>query len=209
MYSESDDGGYCKYCVLFARGGPGIELGVLVSRPLIDFKRASEKLSDHFHKKFHKAAVQDAESFSTVMKDASVGVGNLLSSQRGRLVAHNCQKLTSIAETILFCGRQGFALKGHRDDGTSIDLDDTVNHGNFLALLRFRVQAGDKVLGKHLETAARNARYASKTVQNEMIEISGNIVQRKILQMVKKAGFFFVIADEATDTANDEQLSIC
>ena len=83
-----------------------------------------------------------------------------------------------------------------------------MNHGNFLALLRFRVRAGDKVLEEHLKTAARNARYTSKTVQNEMIEISGNIVQRKILQMVKKAGFFSVIVDEATNSANDEQLSI-
>ena len=27
--------------------------------------------------------------------------------------------------------------------------------------------------------------------------------------MVRKAGFFAVIADEATDTANDEQLGVC
>ncbi len=34
-------------------------------------------------------------------------------------------------------------------------------------------------------------------------ETSGNIILRKLIQMVKKAGFFSVIA------ANDEQLSIC
>ena len=29
VYSESEDVGYCKYCVLFARDGPTMELGVL------------------------------------------------------------------------------------------------------------------------------------------------------------------------------------
>lgn len=183
VYSESENGGYCKYCVLFARGSSALALGTLVTRPLIDFKRATEKISDHFQKKFHKAAVQEAESFSAV--------DHCLSSHRSRLADQNRLKLTSIVETILFCGRQGFALRGHRDDGTSID--DIISHGNFLALLRFRVQAGDKVLEEHIETAGRNARYTSKTVQNEMMEISGNIVRRKILQMVKKAGFFSVI----------------
>lgn len=110
VYSESEDGGYCKFCVLFARSGPTLELGVLVNRPLINFKRATQKLSDHFHnKKFHKAAVQEVESFSAVMKDPSIGVDHRLSSHRSRLAAQNHLKLTSIAETVHFCGRQGFA----------------------------------------------------------------------------------------------------
>ena len=66
VYSEYDNGGYC---VLFARGGPIKALGALVNKPLIDFKRATEKLSDHFAKKFHKTAVELAESFSVVMKN--------------------------------------------------------------------------------------------------------------------------------------------
>ena len=37
VYSELQDGGYCKYCVLFARDGLNITLGALVNRPLIDF----------------------------------------------------------------------------------------------------------------------------------------------------------------------------
>ena len=43
VYSESDDGGFCNYCVLFARADPRKELDVLVNRPLIDYKRATEK----------------------------------------------------------------------------------------------------------------------------------------------------------------------
>ena len=50
--------------------------------------------------------------------------------------------------------------------------------------------------------------YTSKTVQNEMITICGDIIRSKLIKMVQNAGFFSVIADEATDVANDEQLSI-
>ena len=50
--------------------------------------------------------------------------------------------------------------------------------------------------------------YTSKEIQNEMIGVCGDIIRNKILQRIRKAQFFSVIADEATDTANDEQLSI-
>lgn len=51
VYSETEYGGHYKYCMLLAQDGPAVELGVLVNRPLIDLKRATENLSDHFHYK--------------------------------------------------------------------------------------------------------------------------------------------------------------
>ena len=67
MYSESTNGGYCKFCVLFATRGPYIEFGVLVNKPLTNFKKANEKLDQHFFgKEFHKAAVQTAMLFQKV-----------------------------------------------------------------------------------------------------------------------------------------------
>ena len=74
VYSESEDGGYCKFCVLFGKCGPTMkEFGVLVNRPLIDYKRATEKLTEHFHgKKFHKAALQSATAFMTSVNNPNV-----------------------------------------------------------------------------------------------------------------------------------------
>ena len=45
--------------------------------------------------------------------------------------------------------------------------------------------------------------------RSQMIAICGDIIRSKLIKMIQKAGFFSVIADEATDVANDEQLSIC
>ena len=109
---------------------------------------------------------------------------------------------------MLLCGRQGIAFCGHHDDRPSMEEHPDRNHGNFLALLHFRIQAGDKVLYSHLKSAPGNATYTSKNVQNELIGICGDIIRNKILDKICKAGYFSVIADEATDISNDEQLSI-
>ena len=40
VYSESQSGGYCKYCVLFGKTEPTVkELGVFVTRPFTNFKK--------------------------------------------------------------------------------------------------------------------------------------------------------------------------
>jgi len=51
------------------------------------------------------------------------------------------------------------------------------NDGNFRALLRLRMCAGDVVFQQHLESAPRNALYRSKTIQNEALtDMSAMIV---------------------------------
>ena len=78
------------------------------------------------------------------------------------------------------------------------------NHGNFWALLKFRMEAGDFILSEHLDTAAQNATYTSPTIQNQLIDIIGSQIRQKILNRVKGAGWFTVIADEVTDVSNKE-----
>ena len=213
VYSESDNGEYCKYCVLFGKCGPTMkEFGILVNRPLIDFKRASQKLKQHFHcskgKKFHQAAAEQALAFLSVKDNPELAIDCCLNSQRSKIITENQLKLKSIAETVIFLGRQGLSFRGHRDDSPAVEENPCANHGNFLALLQFRIHAGDSILEDHLKSAASNAIYTSKTIQNELISICGDLIRREILQRIRKVGFFSIIADEATDVANDEQLSI-
>ena len=71
-------------------------------------------------------------------------------------VTSNRKKLASIIDTIVFCGRQHILLHGHRDNITDLERDAAENHGNFWALLKFRIEAGD-VLGDHLSLGFKNA----------------------------------------------------
>ena len=212
VYSKSQNGGYCKYCILFGKHEPSVkELGIFVTKPFTNFKKATEQLGGHFHgtgiskgSKTHHNAMQDATTFMMAMEKKGSRIDHHLSSLQSKQVEENRLKIRSIAETIVFCGRQGIALRGHRDDRPSVEEDPAKNHGNFLALLQFR----DKVLSDHLKSAGGNATYTSKTIQNELIEICGDIIRDKILAKIRQAKYFSVIADEATDVSNDEQLSI-
>lgn len=112
---------------------------------------------------------------------------------------------SSVAKCVHFCGKQCIALRGHRDDSTA---DQNGNRGNFLALLELRVDSGDEVLKKHLATCSANARYSSKTIQNQLIMLIGDHIKDSIIQEIKEAKDFPILCDEVTDNANLEQLSL-
>ena len=82
------------------------------------------------------------------------------------------------------------------------------NEGNFIELVCFQAETDD-VLHRHLDNAPQNARYTSKTVQNDLIDIIGTSIRADILSEVKQAKFYYVIADEVVDIYNMEQLPVC
>ena len=79
--------------------------------------------------------------------------------------------MQSIVETIILCGRQNIALRGHRDSSLEVEKDPSAPHGNFWALLEFRVSSGDVSLQDHLANAPGNAKYTSPDIQNQVIDI--------------------------------------
>ena len=214
VYSEKDNGGYCKFCVLFGRAPYSVQSlnSTLVTCPLINFKKASDRLREHFcgTSKYHLHAAEMATDFKATMEDKLVPIDQQISTVRAREVASNRKKIESVAETIILCGRQGISLRRHRDDWKRLEDSPHSNPGNFIALLKFRAHGGDTVLSDHLRTASahRNALYTSKTIQNEIINICGDIIREAILADVREAIFFTIMADEATDSANDEQLAV-
>ena len=212
IYSKQENGGYCLPCVLFAPTGGyhGSNPGVLVNRPLTTFGKALELLRKHAAKEHHLTAMVRTDEFRKTMTNQQPSIKSRLDQVLAERVAVNRQKLGSIMKTILFCGRQNIPLRGHRDNATDVERDvmGSDNHGNFLALLNFRIEAGDRVLGEHLSTAARNAIYTSNTIQNQIVDVLSDQVKKQIIQKVKAAKWYTVIADEVSDVSNKEQLSI-
>ncbi len=74
--------------------------------------------------------------------------------------------------------------------------------------MEFKVDAGDAVLDEHLQSAKKNVRYTSKTIQNEIIQILGEHIQQEVLDMMAQNQPFSIIADEACDSSNKEQLPL-
>ena len=75
-------------------------------------------------------------------------------------------------------------------------------------MLAFRVDAGDQVLEEHLQNAARNATYISKTIQNEMIAVVGKFITDHLSREIRESRYFSILADEAADVSNKENLSV-
>lgn len=212
-YSKIAGGGLCKMCILFGRREAGtndVKLGKLVSEPLTRYKKAIETITHHESTNYHRANVVASQNFLMVMEGKSMDVVVQMRSQEMKNVEENRKKLVPIIKTIILCGRQNIPLRGHRDDG-SLESESSYEHGegNFRALLKFRIDAGDEILHEHVKTCAKNASYISKSTQNDLIECCGELIRNKIVDKIKKAKYFTIIADETTDVSVCEQLAIC
>ena len=208
VYSSSLDGAFCLPCVLFARdiGKKGIKLDKLLHTPFNSWTSATRKFKDHeLNSDVHKCSQLMASEFKKTMENVSMPVHHQLHEAAVKTMKENRTKLTSIIKTIIFCGKQNLPLRAHRDDSQYYGCKD--NTGNFQKLLEFRVDAGDKVLEEHLKKCHKNATYRSKTIQNELISCCGDYICGYIVDDIKSSGFFTVIADEATDSSNIEQLA--
>lgn len=125
-------------------------------------------------------------------------------------IQKNRERILPIIKTAIFCGQQGLPLRGHRDSGpvlSSKGINQTENDGNFRALLRFRLDAGDHILD-HLMNSAKNATYISPLIQNEIISACNEILLKRMVDRINKAQCFTVLADETTDIACIEQVNI-
>lgn len=113
----------------------------------------------------------------------------------------------SVLQALLFLGKQGLALRGHRDSLSTLD-DLSNNSGNFLELLKL-IGKYNPVLEKHLSNPSKkNATYVSKTIQNEIINlIADGFIKKDIIKNILEAKFFTISVDEST-TGTEQYMSL-
>ncbi|XP_014671927.1 PREDICTED: 52 kDa repressor of the inhibitor of the protein kinase-like [Priapulus caudatus] len=211
-YSSVLGGGICKYCVLFPPKNTKICTGVLVSTPLTNLKKATGKdglLVRHSTFDYHKQAVSAGCELVHALNNPTQTIPYQMSCENQQIYDKNLHILKSIVGVVLLCGKQNIALRGHRDDNTE-KCSGTCNKGNFLAILN-HIASSDLVLRDHLENGKRNSRYTSKTIQNEIIEIIGDNIRRRLTECLQADdSFFTIMGDEVTDShGNQEVLAVC
>ncbi|CAH1109364.1 unnamed protein product [Psylliodes chrysocephalus] len=211
-YSEEKRGIFCKYCVIFSKNQPNLQIkdSLLIGKPVIKFAKLLGKdgvLEIYNSSKYHGEAILKANNFLLTYSVPSTDVRNLLDTARSQQIDENRKRLKPIIQTIIFLGRQNIPLRGHRDDGPLLEHEDG-NDGNFRQLLRFRIEAGDKILENHLKKTTARATYISKRSQNELITCCKEEIISIILKKVKKAKSFSIMFDETTDIAHISQMSL-
>ena len=213
-YSKLENGTYCLSCSLFGSSIPNSRAGSLklVSRPFSNWKNAKRDFNNHQDSGLHKASTIIMSEVINRSVSKSLSINIQIDNVRRSIIEENRKKLYPIVKTILLCGRNDLPLRGHRDDSqyhpTIGEFSKSSGVGNFIELLNFRVDAGDKILEDHLKNAPANATYISKETQNELIVCCGEVIEDELKSEMKQANYFSVLADEATDCSNTEQMSI-
>ena len=227
-YSPSLCGLLCVPCVLFASTSVANDrrketmLGQLVVKPLTKYSRLTGNdgyLYSHLKTEYHKTSQELADNFIHSVETNS-NVRMAVDSQHKEQVKDNRARLIPIVKTIILCGQLGIAYRRKSNpskvqmvsdgaEGDVINNSLVAKDGNFLALLEFRVDAGDKTLENHLKNAGKNATYLSPSVQNDLIKICGEVISNSIVKDIKDAKYFTVLADETTDSSHKEQLCLC
>ena len=173
--------------------------------PKKNWNEQMDILKDHQKKEYHTTASLGADDFLHSVKRPEALITLIIDVKAARHIAENRKLLGSIISCIVFCGKQSIALRRHNESLS----DKENNPGNFLALLKFRAEAGDDVLTVHLNKATNRAKYTSAPTQNELISIIGEQLRESIVgQIPENALFHSILADEVTNVVNKEQLSL-
>ncbi|XP_039271809.2 52 kDa repressor of the inhibitor of the protein kinase-like [Styela clava] len=212
-YSPSQNGGFCKSCRIFApERVSGVQLQVLVKKPMNNYKDATSILAAHATKEYHQLAHTKAENFIQIQRSSRGNVVEQMSQNRANRAHENRKGMLSLINIVKLCGRQMLSFRGHRDFGKidqPEDFETNENEGNFRALVRFRIQSGDEDLRRFILSSGINAQYTSWSTQNEIVQLCGGFVRKALVQRISESGYFSVLADETSDVSNCEQFSIC
>ena len=103
--------------------------------------------------------------------------------------------ILTILRNITFLARQGLPLRGDRAEDNS----------NFKQLLLLQAKDNSKILdwiSKPINS------FTSKDIQNEILKLMALKLIRGITANIRKAKLFTILADEATDAGDKEQLTI-
>ena len=123
-------------------------------------------------------------------------ISAMTDSRKAANINENRHILKSVAETVLYCGRQCIALRG---DNEKLLPHSAGNPGNFLAPMKLLANHDEK-LKQHMDKPKlRNATYLSPQTQNEMANVIGKqIIQAQIVAEIKDAQIYTVMVDEVT-----------
>ncbi|XP_050546050.1 zinc finger MYM-type protein 1-like [Daktulosphaira vitifoliae] len=213
-YSHKEDGAYCKYCVIFNKTEGGSQvLGNFSLKPFKIWYKAIEKFNIHEKCNYHLKAVEEYQNIVAIEAGKQDSIDLQLNKASKMQKELNRKIIIPVIESVVFCGRQGIALRGHRDFGMLTTENPIENDGNFRALMRFHMNAtklsGDESYELARTNCAKNAQYTSWKIQNEIISSCHDIILFKIIDEINNSKCFSVIADETADVAGIEQFSLC
>ena len=156
-----------------------------------NWKKALQKFSEHDKSEVHREAIAKLAA-----KNSGQSIASALNCQHEEETKFHREMLIKLLSCIRFLARQGLPLQGHREDAESFE-------GNLYQLLLLQAQDYPR-----MKSWLRKKEYLSPEIVNELITMLGQTVLRQILAEIKRALWFSLIADEASDLSHNEHVSV-
>ena len=187
-YDEDCKGAFCKVC---RKSGKSLQRtgGVWVTKPFTNWKKAVEKMKAHEKSDLHSQA-----SLAALAAEGALREGSII-QQLQKVDRQERTKNRAAIKSLIRCTH--FLTRQHIPHTT-----------NFDKLVDLVVACGGNDLKYFLENAGRNARYTSHIAVVEFVEALGTWVEESLLQRLKKASYYSIMADECTDITTVEELSV-
>ena len=157
---------------------------------------SAKHVNSHCHK---SSCIAWADYRYNKLKITSIAQNISEASQKK--VQENPHFIKTLGEILLLTSTQAIALRGHREG------DDEQNPGNIRKFLQF-IAKHDSIVADRVKTGAKNEKYTSWVIHNEMIDVLAGMKKEEIAEKVKSCYYFSIQADEAKDVRKTEQLAI-
>lgn len=190
---QAKDVAFCFICMGATREGRISNTksdNCFISSGFYNWKDATVKYRKHEQSECHKEALQR----HIVLPQQTRDIGETLSASHKTEKADNRKHLLTILRSIRFLARQGIALRGH---------DNT--NSNFIQILKLHGEDDPTIL-KWMEK--KTDKFTSSDIQNEMLQVMALGILRNVAENLRADTFFTIMADEATDQSNRQQVVI-
>ena len=213
-FSHKNQGAYCLPCVMFS--GKDIEKAKnLITQPFTNYKNATTYFKKHEESREsnHAKSMFAYNMFLKEMAGKVVPVSATLTSKSKHDKEDSRHILLSIIDGILLCAQLSLPFRGNKDSlkhqsDPGLGLIN-LGIGNFIPILQFSARQGNALLERHLKKASKRAKYTFAPTQNLFLQCAYEIMTEKIVSEIKESKYFTILADEAADSSNLEQMAFC
>lgn len=176
----------CKYCSSKGYLSDKSADEAFITNGFNNWKKAHERYKQHAKSNSHREAIMMVSQMRVPGIDAQLNKQLKKDQQMHRKML--MIQLSSLRHLL----RQGLAIRGHDQE-----------EGNLMQLLSLRSEDCCELKGW-----LKDKNYLSSEIINEMISLMSRSVTLKLLEDIRGAYTYSLIADEATDITNKEQLCI-
>ena len=181
---------FCHLCKFFHQGGNLLDKNLddaFITTGFNNWKKARERFTKHEKSNSHRKSL-----FKIQQMKGSHGIGTQLDEQMKKNQQLHCSMLLKQLSSLRYLAPQGLAVRGHEQI-----------EGNLIQLLLLHSEDCPE-----LKQWVKEKHYLSSEILNEMLSLMARAVTIKLLENIREASIYSLIADEARDITNKEQLCI-